>query len=53
MTLLFQKALIDVSNVSGNFSAEAPLVAYDQNGDRLAVDIVPEKVVVSVSDIEV
>lgn len=43
------KALIDVSNVSGNFSAEAPLVAYDQNGDRLAVDIVPEKVVVSVS----
>lgn len=42
------KALIDVSNVTADFMIEAPLVAYDQKGDRINVDIVPEKSVVSV-----
>lgn len=42
------KALIDVTNVSGDFSLEAPLVAYDQQGNRLNVDISPEKVVANV-----
>lgn len=42
------KALIDVSNVSSDFTYEAPLVAYDQKGDRMKVDIVPDKVKASV-----
>lgn len=42
------KALIDVSNVTQDFTTEATLVAYDQKGDRLNVDIVPEKVVANV-----
>jgi len=41
-------ALIDVSNVSGDIVAEAPLVAYDQNGNRMNIDIVPETVKVDV-----
>lgn len=42
------KALIDVSNITADFTIEAPLVAYDQNGNRVSVDIVPDKVVTSV-----
>lgn len=42
-------ALIDVSNISGDIVAEAPLVAYDQNGNRMNIDIVPETVKVNVS----
>ncbi len=42
------KALIDVSNVTGDFTVEAPLVAYDQQGNRINVDIVPDKVKVTV-----
>lgn len=42
------KALIDVTNVEGSFTIEAPLAAYNQQGDRINVDIVPEKVVVTV-----
>ncbi|MGN1344055.1 MAG: YbbR-like domain-containing protein [Traorella sp.] len=42
-------ALIDVSNVSGDIVAQAPLVAYDQNGNRMNVDIVPESIKVEVS----
>lgn len=38
------KALIDVSNVTGDFTVEAPLVAYDQLGNRMDVDIVPDKI---------
>lgn len=41
-------ALIDVSNISGDIIAEAPLVAYDQNGNRMNIDIVPETVKVNV-----
>jgi YbbR domain-containing protein len=41
-------ALIDVSNVTGDIIAEAPLVAYDQDGNRMNVDIVPETVKVTV-----
>ncbi len=42
------KSLIDVSNVTGDFTVEAPLVAYDQQGNRINVDIVPDKVKVTV-----
>ncbi len=42
------KALIDVTNVEGDFTIEAPLAAYNQQGDRINVDIVPERVVVTV-----
>lgn len=42
------KALIDVSNVEGNFTIEAPIAAYNQQGDRIDVDILPEKVIVNV-----
>ena len=41
-------ALIDVSNVTGDIVVEAPLVAYDQEGNRMNVDIVPETLKVSV-----
>lgn len=43
------KALIDVSNVSGDFEVEAPLVAYDKNGKTVNAEIVPETVTASVS----
>ena len=42
-------ALIDVSNVTGDIVVEAPLVAYDQNGNRMNVDIVPEKIKATVA----
>lgn len=42
-------AMIDVSNITGDFTVEAPLVAYDQEGNRMNVDIVPEKVTAKVS----
>lgn len=42
-------ALIDVSNVTGDIVAQAPLVAYDQDGNRMNIDIVPETIKVSVS----
>ena len=41
-------ALIDVSNVTGDIIVEAPLVAYDQDGNRMNVDIVPETIKVTV-----
>lgn len=41
-------ALIDVANITGDFDVEAPLVAYDQEGKRINVDIVPETVKASV-----
>lgn len=37
-------AMIDVSNVTGDFTVDAPLVAFDQEGNRMNVDIVPESV---------
>ena len=42
-------ALIDVSNITGDFTVDAPLVAYDQNGNRMEVDIVPESIKATVS----
>lgn len=42
-------ALIDVSNITGDFTVDAPLVAYDQNGNRMNVDIVPKSIKANVS----
>lgn len=42
------KALIDVSDQSGNFTVDAPLVAYDKNGHVVEAEIVPNSVSVSV-----
>ena len=42
------KALIDVSNATGDFETEAPIVAYDKNGKAIVAEIVPEKIDVSV-----
>ena len=42
------KALIDASGVSADFTQTAPIVAYDQNGNRMNVDIMPASVNVSV-----
>ena len=43
------KALIDVSGATGDFVAEAPIVAYDKNGKTIVAEIVPEKINVAVS----
>ena len=42
------KALIDVGNVTEDFSTEAPILAYDKNGKVISAEIVPDKVNVSV-----
>ena len=42
------KALIDVSGVNTDFTQEAKLVAFDQQGIRIEADIIPEKIEVSV-----
>ncbi|MBR3251251.1 MAG: hypothetical protein IKF80_06045, partial [Erysipelotrichaceae bacterium] len=42
------KALIDVSGVTGDFSIDAPLVAYDKNGQAVNAEIVPSSVTASV-----
>ncbi len=42
------KALIDASGVTADFTQNAPIVAYDQNGNRMNVDIMPASVNVSV-----
>ena len=42
------KALIDVSEVEGNFAQEAKLVAYDQQGNKMDVDIMPERITAKV-----
>ncbi len=44
----YVKALIDVSGVTSDFETDAPLAAYDENGDRLEVDIIPSTMHVSV-----
>jgi YbbR domain-containing protein len=43
------KALINVTGVVSNFTQEATLVAYDQQGNRMNVDIIPSTVNVTVS----
>ena len=45
----YVKALIDVSGVMSDFETDAPLAAYDENGDRLEVDIIPSTMHVSIS----
>ena len=42
------KALIDVSGQTGDFEIEAPLVAYDRNGQAVSAEIVPSSVMASV-----
>jgi YbbR domain-containing protein len=42
------KALIDVTGVNADFEQEALLVAYNQAGDKIKVDIVPNKIKVLV-----
>lgn len=42
------KALIDISDKTTDFTEEVPIVAYDQNGESMDVDILPETVTVSV-----
>jgi YbbR domain-containing protein len=42
------KALIDASGVTADFTQEAPIVAYDQDGNKMDVDIIPSSVSVSV-----
>lgn len=42
------KALIDASDVTADFTQEAPIVAYDQDGNKMNVDIMPSTVNVSV-----
>lgn len=39
--IAYVKALIDVSGKKADFEQEAELVAYDQHGEKLAVDILP------------
>ena len=46
--IAFVKALIDVEGVSGEFTKEVPIVAYDANGNRLDVTIVPSIVKVTI-----
>lgn len=38
------KALIDVSGQTSDFTVQAPLVAYDKNGQAVNAEIVPDKV---------
>ncbi|KAF0224621.1 MAG: hypothetical protein FD133_931 [Erysipelotrichaceae bacterium] len=42
------KVLIDVTGVNADFVKEGTVVAYDENGDRMVVDILPTKVSVTV-----
>lgn len=45
----YVKALIDLNGVKADFEKDAILVAYDQTGSKVDVDILPEKVSVSVN----
>lgn len=48
-SIAFVKAFIDVEGVSENFTKEVPIVAYDQEGKRVNVDIIPAAVRVNVN----
>jgi len=43
------KALIDASGVAADFTQAAPIVAYDQDGNKMDVDIMPATVNVAVA----
>ncbi len=45
----YVKALIDVSGVSGDFEIDAPLAAYNENGEKIDVDIIPNVMHATVS----
>lgn len=47
-SIAYVKALIDVSNQTAEFTNQANLVAYDQNGQPVKADIVPSTVTVTV-----
>ena len=47
-SIVMVKALIDVANQSSDFTVEAPLVAYDKNGNAVNAEIVPSSVTASV-----
>lgn len=45
----YVKALIDVTGVSGDFEIDAPLAAYNENGEKIDVDIIPNVMHATVS----
>lgn len=45
----YVKALIDVAGVQSNFEVDAPLAAYNENGEKLDVDIIPQTMHAKVS----
>ena len=45
----FVKALIDVTGVNDSFTKASKVVAYDQNGNRVACDIIPDTVQATVA----
>lgn len=47
-SITFVKALIDVTNVTGEFAQKAKIVAYDKNGQPVNADIVPDEISVTV-----
>lgn len=47
--IAFVKALIDVDGIKADFEQDAKLVAYDQEGNPVNVDILPETVTAKVS----
>ncbi|MDH6367827.1 MULTISPECIES: CdaR family protein [unclassified Breznakia] len=47
--IAYVKALIDVADKKADFRQDAQIVAYNANGDRLAVDILPATVGVEVA----
>lgn len=46
--IAYVKALIDVEHATETFETEAPLYAYNKNGERMDVDIIPKIVKVEV-----
>ncbi len=48
-SIAFVKALIDVTGVTQNFTKSARLVAYDQSGQLVDCDIIPETVTATVN----
>jgi YbbR domain-containing protein len=47
--IAFVKALIDVTDVTADFTRSARVVAYDQNGELVACDVIPETVSATVT----
>ncbi|MCR5066727.1 MAG: hypothetical protein K6A14_01565 [Erysipelotrichaceae bacterium] len=52
-SISFVKALIDTSGYTSDFTTEARVVAYDNNGNIVSCDIIPEKVNATVAVTEV